>query len=81
LTGWSPISNIFLYALNLEAVKNDFLPIVNSKGKTAWDVKKYINIWVCDLNYESRKCRTCMNVCDTCGLLLGIEIPLANAVN
>jgi hypothetical protein len=81
LTGWSPISNIFLYALNLEAVKNDFLPIVNSKGKTAWDVKKYINIWVCDLNYESRKCRTCMNVCDTCGLLLGIATPPANAVN
>ncbi|HUM52581.1 MAG TPA: zinc-dependent metalloprotease [Chitinophagales bacterium] len=81
LTGWSPISNIALYALNIEAVKTDFLPIINSKGKSAWNVNKYINIWICDLNKESRKCPTCLNVCDTCGMLLGIATPPANAVN
>lgn len=81
LTGWSPLSNPILYALNIEAVKTDNLPLTQSKGKSSWNVNKYINIWVCDLNKESRKCPTCMNVCDTCGMLLGIATPPANAIN
>lgn len=81
LTGWSPISNPILYVLNIEGVKTDTIPLTKSKGKTAWNVNKYINIWVCDLNKESRKCPTCINVCDTCGTLLGIATPPANAIN
>lgn len=81
LTGWSPLSNPILYALNLEAVKTDTIPLTKSKGKSSWNINKYINIWVCDLNVESRKCPTCLNVCDTCGMLLGIATPPANAIN
>ncbi len=81
LTGWSPLSNPLLYALNIEAVKSDYLPGVDSKGKTSWNTAKYINIWVCDLNVENRKCKTCLNVCDTCGTLLGIATPPSNAIN
>lgn len=81
LTGWSPLSNPLLYALNIEAVKSDYLPGVDSKGKSSWNTAKYINIWVCDLNVENRKCKTCLTVCDTCGTLLGIATPPANAIN
>ena len=54
LTGWSPLSNPLLYALNIEAVKSDYLPGVDSKGKSSWNTAKYINIWVCDLNVDKR---------------------------
>ena len=81
LTGWSPLSNPLLYALNIEAVKSDFVLLTNSKGKSSWNVKKYMNIWVCDLNKENRKCNTCLTLCDTCGTLLGIATPPSNATN
>lgn len=81
LSGWDPISNILWTALNIEPLKLDYFLFGNSKGKTSWNVNKYMNIWVCDLNYGNRKCPSCVNLCDTCGALLGIAYPPANAIN
>lgn len=57
---------------------DDLLTILFGSGTPSWDVNKYLNIWVCDLNYQSRKCRTCLTLCDTCGALGGYAYPPAN---
>lgn len=44
-------------------------------GTPPWPWKRYLNIWVCDLNINSRTCPTCVDVCDTCGLLGGYAQP------
>lgn len=50
-------------------------------GSPSWPVSRYLNIWVCDLNYATRKCPTCLTLCDTCGALGGYAYPPANAIN
>jgi hypothetical protein len=57
---------------------NDLLSGILGSGTPSWVVSKYLNIWVCDLNFQSRKCRTCLNLCDTCGALGGYAYPPAN---
>jgi len=55
------------------------LPVDNIKyrasdGVPTWGYEKYLNIWVGDLNYNSRKPNS-VDVCDTCGLLGGYATP------
>ncbi len=50
-------------------------------GAPSWSVGKYLNIWVCDLNYASRKCHSCLTLCDTCGALGGYAYPPSSAIN
>lgn len=57
---------------------DDLLTGLLGSGTPSWRVKNYLNIWVCDLNYLSRKCRTCLTLCDTCGALGGYSYPPAN---
>lgn len=58
--------------------QDDLLTALLGSGTPSWDVKKYLNIWVCDLNYNTRKCSTCLTLCDTCGALGGYAYPPAN---
>jgi hypothetical protein len=44
-------------------------------GRSPWKTSQYLNIWVADLNINSRTCKTCVDVCDTCGLLGGYAHP------
>ncbi len=81
LAGWDPLSTLIWTALGIEPLKVDNLILTGSKGKSAWNVNKYLNIWVCDLNYGNRKCRTCLTLCDTCGALGGFAYPPSNATN
>jgi hypothetical protein len=57
LPDWNPISN------NVKSAAFG--------GVAPWPWKRYVNIWVCDLNMNSRVCPTCVDICDTCGLLGG----------
>ncbi len=81
LAGWDPISTLLWTALGIEPLKEDFFLFAGSTGKSPWPAKKYLNIYVCDLNYGNRKCRTCLTLCDTCGALGGFAYPPSNATN
>lgn len=81
LTGWDPISTILWTALGIEPLKEDFFLLTGSTGKSPWPSKKYLNIYVCDLNYANRKCASCLTLCDTCGALGGFAYPPSNAIN
>lgn len=56
--GWGLAANI------LQPQKADDHKYTNKGGLDAWDTKKYLNIWVVDLNVPTRGC-------DTCGYLGG----------
>lgn len=81
LGGWDPISNVLWTALGVEPLKEDFFLLTGSKGKSPWPANKYLNIYVCDLNYGNRKCNSCLTLCDTCGALGGYAYPPSNAIN
>jgi hypothetical protein len=81
LSGWDPISTLIWTALGIEPLKEDFFLLTGSTGKSPWPASKYLNIYVCDLNYANRKCRTCLTLCDTCGALGGFAYPPSNAIN
>lgn len=81
LSGWDPLSTILWTALGVEPLKEDFFLLTSSTGKSPWPAGKYLNIYVCDLNYANRKCRTCLTLCDTCGALGGFAYPPSNAIN
>lgn len=48
--GWSAILN---------NVKKENPLDVKHSGVNPWSVKNYLNIWVCDLNWNNRNCDTC----------------------
>lgn len=48
--GWSALTN---------NVKKENPLDVKHSGVNPWTVKKYLNIWVCDLNWNTRNCDTC----------------------
>ena len=81
LAGWDPISTILWTALGIEPLKEDYFLLTNSKGKSPWPSGKYLNLYVCDLNKGSRKCASCLTLCDTCGALGGFAYPPSNATN
>lgn len=81
LAGWDPISTLLWTALGIEPLKEDFFLLAGSTGKSPWPSGKYLNIYVCDLNYGNRKCRSCLTLCDTCGALGGFAYPPSNAIN
>jgi hypothetical protein len=81
LTGWDPLSTILWTALGIEPLKEDFFLFTGSTGKSPWPSGKYLNLYVCDLNYANRKCNTCLTLCDTCGALGGFAYPPSNAIN
>ena len=81
LPGWDPISTLIWTALGIEPLKEDFFLFTGSTGKSPWPAKNYLNLYVCDLNYGNRKCRTCLTLCDTCGALGGFAYPPSNAIN
>lgn len=81
LGGWDPISNVIWTAFGVEPLKEDFFLLAGSKGKSPWPANKYLNIYVCDLNYGNRKCNSCLTLCDTCGALGGYAYPPSNAIN
>lgn len=81
LSGWDPLSTILWTALGIEPLKEDFFLLTGSTGKSPWPAKNYLNIYVCDLNYANRKCKTCLTLCDTCGALGGFAYPPSNAIN
>lgn len=81
LAGWDPISTLIWTALGVEPLKEDFFIFTGSNGKSPWTTNKYLNIYVCDLNKPSRKCATCLTLCDTCGALGGFAYPPSNAIN
>lgn len=56
------------------AISNNVKQLVGG-GTPPWPWKRYLNIWVCDLNMRSRVCPTCVDICDTCGLLGGYAQP------
>ncbi len=81
LSGWDPLSTLIWTALGVEPLKEDFFLLTGSTGKSPWPAGKYLNIYVCDLNFANRKCRTCLTLCDTCGALGGFAYPPSNAIN
>jgi hypothetical protein len=81
LAGWDPISTLVWTALGVEPLKEDFFLFTGSTGKSPWPASKYLNIYVCDLNHASRKCPSCLTLCDTCGALGGFAYPPSNAIN
>lgn len=81
LSGWDPLSTILWTALGVEPLKENFFLLTGSTGKSPWPAGKYLNIYVCDLNYANRKCRSCLTLCDTCGALGGFAYPPSNAIN
>ena len=81
LKGWDPLNNVIWTALGVEPLKEDYFLLTNSKGKSPWPANKYLNLYVCDLNYSNRKCNTCLTLCDTCGALGGFAYPPSNATN
>ena len=81
LAGWDPISTLIWTALGVEPLKEDFFLFTGSTGKSPWPSNKYLNLYVCDLNKQSRKCASCLTLCDTCGALGGFAYPPSNAIN
>ncbi len=68
-----------LTLLQVEPLKSDFNILTGgSVGKPSWNTKKYLNIWVCDMNYSKRKCPTCLNLKPGSGTLLGLAYPPPN---
>lgn len=86
LPGWiitdlldvNPLLAATLTLLKFEPLKSDFnLLTGGSIGKPSWNTNKYLNIWVCDMNYSKRLCNNCLNL-KPGGALLGLAYPPPN---
>ncbi|MCC6584893.1 MAG: T9SS type A sorting domain-containing protein [Chitinophagales bacterium] len=87
LPGWmvtdlldsNPLLASLLTLAKFEPLKSEFNLITGgSIGKPAWDTKRYLNIWVCDMNYSKRNCRNCLSLRPGSGTLLGMAYPPPN---